>query len=345
MHSGWETFKSDPAPYALISPEGQFLKVNPAFSDLMGYTEEALCQLTVLEVTHPEDRIQSLVLVEKAARRKETCYQVIKRYIHQDGHIIWALLSTTLERDDEMVPTNFLSHLEDITDKIETDPILKAFSKRMQTIKEQERQGIARELHEELGQTFAGLKLELDRLQALLPTDTAAQAGRLSSLADHTLHSIRRFTAALRPPILDDLGLESALEWLLKDTCANHDLKWQLKTESVLSLDWETRIALFRIVQEGLGNIIRHAEASKVEIRLTQNRGIIIMKLIDDGLRIQESSDRARGLGLYLLKERAQLLNGSVTMGNYEAQGTVVEVRLPAPLPNTKNRDLIAAWE
>lgn len=346
MHCNWESFSSQPVAYARLSPEGQFLQVNEAACELFGYSEEALLKLTARELTHPEDRAQSAALVDRAARHREESHQVIKRYLHRQGHVIWVLLATTLERDEDGQPREFVSRLEDITTRMETDDVLKAFVRRVQTIKEQERQGIARELHEELGQTFAGLKLEIDRLQAMLPPEARAQATRLSSVVDDTLASVRRFTAALRPPILDDLGLESALEWLLDRVCKRGRLTWSFpRSGKPLSLDWETRIALFRIAQEALNHVLNTAQASRVDVRLDHEQDWVVLSLADDGVGPPPSGDLDNGLEVYIMRERVEILGGSLTLRANQPRGTVVEARLRVPLQDTSSRDLQRHWK
>jgi PAS domain S-box-containing protein len=346
MNSTWESLASQPVAYARLSPEGRFLQVNGAACELFGYSEEVLLSLTARDLTHPEDRAQSGYLVDRAVRHREESHQVIKRYLHQQGHVLWALLSTTLERDDSGQPKGFLSRIEDITERVESDEVLRAFVRRLQTIKEQERQGIARELHEELGQTFAGLKLELDKLQGMLPAETRALAQRLSSVVDDTLVSVRRFTAILRPPMLDDLGLESALEWLLVKVCKRAGLAWSFPRSSrPLSLDWETRIAFFRIAQEGLNHIIRHAQASRVEVTLQEDGDWIVMGICDDGVGPAPSTHLGNGLEIYIMRERAEVLGGSVTLRANQPRGTFVEARLRAPLDKSWSRNLRSHWE
>jgi two-component system sensor histidine kinase UhpB len=346
MHRSWEELARSPFAYARLSPEGQFLQVNHAVCELFGYPEEVLLSLTARDITHPEDRAQSVALVERAVRHREESHQVIKRYLHRQGHVIWALLSTTLERDKDNQPQAWVSRIEDITSRVESDEVVRGFVRRMQMVKELERQGIARELHEELGQTFAGLKLEIDRLQQMLPPQARSQAARLSSVVDDTLSSVRRFTAAMRPPILDDLGLESALEWLLVKFCERAGLAWSYpRSSQKLSLDWETRIALFRIAQEGLNQVIRHAKASRVEVTMAQDGDWVVLCIADDGKPPTLSADLENGLEITIMRERAEVLGGSITLRANQPRGTIVEARLRAPLEKAEGREFQSYWK
>lgn len=332
MQRPWEELKKLPVPYGHLSPEGRFLRVNPAMCELFGYSEEVLLTLTARDITHPEDREQSVALVERAVRHREEIHQVIKRYLHQKGHILWCLLSTKLGRDENGDPTFFVSRVENVTGRVDEDEVLRAFVRRLQMVKEQERQGIARELHEEVGQVFAGLKLELDRLQSMLSGEAGTTARRLSMVLNDTLASVRTFTSHLRPPILDDLGLESALEWLLVRFCGGAGLQWSFpRSARPLPLDWETRIALFRIAQEGISHIIRHAEASRVDVTLTIDEDWVTMTITDDGVG-PPSDDLESGLKVYMLRERATVLGGEVAVRAHRPHGTRIEVKMQAPI-------------
>lgn len=344
MRRSWEELALSPVAYALLTPEGRFLKVNRATCELFGYPEEALLQMTARDLTHPEDHAQSAVLVDRAVRHREGTHQVIKRYLHRQGNVIWTLLSTVLERDQDNRPEIFVSRIEDITERVLSDELLRGFAHRIEIVKEQERQGIARELHEELGQTFAGLKLELDSLQKVLPPEAHPQAARLSYVVDDVLSSVRRFTASLRPPILDDLGLESALEWLLQKFCGQANLHWRFpRNRPSLALDWETRIALFRIAQEGLQRVIRHAQASHIEMTLSQDGDEIVFRIIDDGKLSASGHDNE--LEFYIIRERVNVLRGKVELKPQPPQGSCLEVRLPAPLAGAGGPEFKSFWE
>ena len=332
MHSSWEELAQQPVPYAWLSPEGRFLRVNSAMCELFGYSEDELLNYTAGELTHPEDRAQSVALVDRAVRHSEQTHQVIKRYLHRSGRVIWTLLSTVLERDEQGEPLGFLSQLDDITERIESDPVSSAFIRRIQTIKEQERQGIARELHEEMGQTLAGLKLELDRLRQALGPEDRLTAARLSSVVDDAMSSVRRFTAALRPPILDDLGLESALEWLLVQFAQRAGLTWTFpRSGKPISLDWETRIALFRIAQEGVNYVIRRGKATRIDVTLRLDKDQIVLRIADDG-EAPMTDDQGDALEHYIMRERAEILGGTLRILPNSPWGTIAEARLRGPL-------------
>lgn len=345
MHRSWEELAADPVPFAVLSPEGRFLRVNRAACEFFGYSEAELLTLTARDLTHPEDRAQSVALVDRALRHREEVHQVIKRYRHRQGRVLWALLSTTLERNAENRPQAWISRIEDLTARVEQDEVLRAFARRLQTIKEQERQGIARELHEELGQTFAGLKLELDGLHRHLPDTLRREAERLSSVVDDIVGSVRRFTATLRPPILDDLGLESALQWLLVQFEKQTGVAWSFpRSGRPLALDWETRIALFRIAQEGLQHLTRCQTVGPIAVELRQELDWVLLTIADQRPSGSPPQTPTEGLELTVMQERTEVLGGRFQVQVSPHGGVILEARLRAPLEGASGRELSHDW-
>lgn len=343
----WGKYQGSSVAYARVSPEGWFLKANPACCELLGYSEEELTNLRVRDVTHPDDRPQSVALVERALHLREAPIEIIKRYVRKDGELVWALLETTLKRNEEGEPIHFLSRIDDITGSVRGDPVLRAFSRRVQQIQEQERHRIARELHDQLGQVLSAVRLELGLLAERAGGETQNRAARLTQLLDETVSGVRRVSLGLRPPILDELGLESALDWLLNETFGRTELSWRLLTPSrELSLDWDTRITLFRICQEGINNVLRHAEASQVVVQLEYLENEVRLQVADDGTGVEPRSDPGPpgAMGLLGIRERAVLLGGSVRLRPNSPRGTVLEVVLPLSAADDGRDGLSFQW-
>jgi signal transduction histidine kinase len=146
---------------------------------------------------------------------------------------------------------------------------------------------------------------------------------------DTTIQSVRRIATELRPAVLDTLGLNAAVEWQARDFESRSGIKCQLDASlEELSLDRETSTAVFRIVQESLTNIARHAEASEVRVTLRRNDGSLELKIHDNGRGI-ESNPRSRSLGILGMKERVNLLNGQMTVAGRNGAGTLVDVSIP----------------
>lgn len=204
---------------------------------------------------------------------------------------------------------------------------------------EEERKRIARDLHDDAGQSLLLLTHQLDAIASdprnKLPKPVQEKLTRLHSLAGEILSSLRRYAQELRPPILDDLGLVAALEWMADNLITEEgiDVDVQLDVQG-RDLPREAQFLLFRIAQEALRNIKRHAEASKVVIRLESGTGRIRMIITDNGkgfeVPVQISDISSTGkLGLIGMQERAQLLRGTLSIQSELGKGTAVIVEIP----------------
>jgi two-component system, NarL family, sensor histidine kinase UhpB len=202
--------------------------------------------------------------------------------------------------------------------------------------REEERQRISRELHDELGQRLTALKIDLGNLATaaqLAPAD--ARVADMSAMLDDTLASVRRIASDLRPLMLDDLGLTAAIEWLARDASRRMGIpvSAQLPADEP-RLDPRVSIALYRMVQEALTNVARHAQASSVQIALTAQDGWLQLTVADDGIGVAASAlQRAGSFGLLGLRERAHMLGGEVEVGARQERGTRLQVRLPMQPP------------
>jgi PAS domain S-box-containing protein len=324
-------------PAAEVSLDGRWLRVNPSLCKLLGYSQEELRQLRVREVTHPEDRAYSVTIVDRALRHHEQSQEEMKRYIHKDSTVVWVLLKTTLKRDDQGEPTHFLSFLEDVTQRVTHEPLARAMAKRLHTIQEQERQKIARELHNELGQVMSALKLELGWLQAKLPKKSQPRGQRLNQLVDSILASVRRLWTGLRPTILDELGLEPAIDWLLQENCGLNGIPWTLTPpDRPLSLDSQTRVSLFRFCQECVSLLLPAAQSIDVRLQRTQHHiGLTVLARSDAPAREEPS---------LALQELAHLVGGKLEWLTQPPQ-TTVRLRLPILAPSPDTRAVPPHWE
>lgn len=212
---------------------------------------------------------------------------------------------------------------------------LRALAGHLQAAREEERTRVAREIHDELGQALTGLKMDLSWLRKKLTKDQDAlkeKADSMLALMDNTIRSVRRISTALRPGVLDDLGLAAAIEWQVQEFQNRTGIKCQLAAElDDGRLDRLRSTALFRICQETLTNIARHAHASRVKIRLQQKSGDVSLRVEDNGHGIPKSRlADPRSLGILGMRERALLLGGEVTIQSARGKGTTVTARIPA---------------
>ncbi len=184
---------------------------------------------------------------------------------------------------------------------------------------------------------MTGLKLDLSRLSSRLSgvatkrNEAAQRIESMSTLIDETIKTVRRIATQLRPGVLDDLGLVAAIEWQLQDFRERTGVECEFKSSvKHLNLDQNLSTALFRILQETLTNIARHANASRVKIRLKKDKDNIVLRVEDNGRGITEwEISGSKSLGLLGIKERALLFGGSVDITGRQNKGTVVAVHIP----------------
>jgi signal transduction histidine kinase len=216
---------------------------------------------------------------------------------------------------------------------------LRALSVYLQHVREEERTRIAREVHDELGQALTGLKLELTWLAGRLPKNLKPlheKAAIMSARIDETIQIIRRITTELRPGVLDTAGLIAALEWQAQQFENQTGIRCRVRSfvrETLWEQDLNT--AFFRIFQETLTNIIRHANATRVEVRFAEMDDWLVLMVKDDGRGISESEiHNTQSIGLLGMRERAALLGGEVRLRGEPSRGTTVTVRIPRPGKN-----------
>ena len=204
----------------------------------------------------------------------------------------------------------------------------------LQTVREEERTRIAREVHDELGQTLTALKIDLSWVEKKLPKNQKLLLKKTRSMAglmDQTIQNVQRISSELRPEVLDVLGLSEAIEWHAQEFQKRTGIRCDLNL-SFRDIDFEPDLgtALFRILQETLTNVARHAKASKIAIKFCEDNGNMVLQIADNGKGISESQiSDPKSLGLLGMKERALLWDGEVQIRGSQGQGTTITVRIP----------------
>ncbi|QNM96672.1 sensor histidine kinase [Chitinimonas koreensis] len=209
---------------------------------------------------------------------------------------------------------------------------LRELAAHIDTVREEEKARIAREVHDELGQVLTGLRLETSmagQAAGAAAPALAERIGRMQGLIDQTFLIVRSIASELRPPILN-AGLPAALDWLARRFEERYGLPTVVSVHgAVPALDAKTEIALFRIAQESLTNVARHAQAQTVRIDLTVSDGTLFLAIEDDGRGFAPDPGRPASFGLIGMRERAMAIGGSCMVESREGEGTDVTVRLP----------------
>ncbi|MGC1090003.1 MAG: sensor histidine kinase [Candidatus Acidiferrum sp.] len=208
---------------------------------------------------------------------------------------------------------------------------LEGLSARLVQAQEEERRSISRELHDEVGQSLGALLVEAGQLAKLVPPDdhaTQAQITHIKSVAESAVKSIRDIALLLRPPMLDDLGLVAALEWQAREISRRGDMEVEVQSQNV-SEDFgdETRVTVYRLVQEALNNAATHASAKNANVTVVQSSQKISVEITDDGGGFDP--ERKRGMGILGMEERVRRLGGVFAIHSESGKGATVSAELP----------------
>jgi signal transduction histidine kinase len=211
---------------------------------------------------------------------------------------------------------------------------LRSLSARLQATREEERARIAREVHDELGQQLTGLKMDIAWLRKKLREQQEPLLRKTRSMAeliDTTVQSVRKITQELRPGILDDFGLLAAIEWQMQEFQKRSGIECHLLSDvEEVRLDPQSATAVFRVFQETLSNVMRHADATRVEVTLEKHGGDLTIQIEDNGRGITEKELTAPGsLGLLGMRERMHLLAGEIDIRGVPNEGTLVVLKIP----------------
>lgn len=229
--------------------------------------------------------------------------------------------------------------LESRSDQAEQQ--MRNLSQQLVNAQEQERKHLSRELHDHVAQVLTGLRMELGRIERLSPSVGSA-VSECKGLVDEMFLTVRSLALGLRPSMLDDLGLQAALEWHVRDFMSRYAIKVDLQMDGAEHLPDSHRTCVYRVVQEALTNCARHADARNITIDLTSDGHELRLSVSDDGVGLKPSQ-RGRGLGLIGINERVKDLRGTVTISPAGRRGTVVAVRLPLPVALAQNTPAGAA--
>ncbi len=256
--------------------------------------------------------------------------------------IVAVLLSIELKREETL--TQALREADDryLQQVKATNQQLRKLSAALQDVREAERAHISRELHDELGQQLTGLKLDLAWLGTRIKEGRPAEPARVNDmrhLLDNTIASVRRISTDLRPPVLDDIGFGEAVCGLAQETAKRSNIHFEVDLPAALQVTNRTlATALYRVVQEAITNIVRHANASRVVIRLTTLDGKFVLTISDNGRGIVEEKGPG-GIGLLSMRERITALTGEFSIIGSPGEGVTIEAIVPSHPPTIENSD------
>ena len=294
--------------------------------------EEALNRI------HPEDAAVLQTIDRMLGEPKD--FEVNFRVLLPDGTVRYIDSLGRPLTNHAGEPVEFIGMAVDVTERKRAEDALqnsleqlRALAAKIESVREEERTRLAREIHDELGQALTGIKIDVRSLIDHPPAwqDRVRRFQAILNTVDNAIQSVRRIATEAVHRILDDLGLVAAVEWAAQEFTARTRAHCTLDLpKEDVEIEPEIATALFRILQEGLTNVARHAEATEFSVRLAEEDGFLCLELRDNGRGFQQPQmDRDRSLGILGMKERAYLLGGRLTIETSPENGTTVKACMP----------------
>ncbi len=311
---------------------GLFTEVNTSARKMYGYTNEEFMQLSPINLSAEPDKTEESIGVSKTSIP-------LRWHLKKDGTVFPVEIAASyFEYQGRKM---HVAVIRDITERIrnekhlvELNQKLRALSEHLQTVQERERMAMARDIHDEIGQYLAVLKLDLEWIELRLHTDGSDLSERVNEMRasiDQMTASVQQLAANLRPPLLDSLGLTAAIEWHIDEFRRRSGLEcYVMLNEDIDPLDQQVSTAVMRIVQEGLTNIARHARATEISVSLCRREGNLILEISDNGCGITpEQINSPTAYGLMGMQERARNCNGELTINGRPDYGTILSLSIP----------------
>ena len=316
---------------------GNIMVANKASEKLTGYSVEELTQMNV-KVFLSDEGLNLAGHIRRKLLENEPVTQPYEQHlIRKDGTEAILMLTTNLVKEAGK-PTAFQHIARDVTEEKRMQDNLRYYLSQITKAQEEERRRVARELHDDTSQVLLALSRQIDNFlrgnEHLTPDDVAFLKQMRQQLND-ALEGVRRFSQALRPPMLDDLGLLPAVRWLAGETERLTEIEIDFRVAGAeRRLPPEVELTLFRAIQEALANVWRHAQASKAEVAVEFGESKVKISVSDNGkgfepLEIMESLPRTGKLGLAGIEERMRLLGGSLKVRSEPGKGTTLIAEAP----------------
>lgn len=326
---------------------GYFKDINSSWSHVLGFSKEEFLGKPFFDFIHPDDVVKTKTIITEKINRGSTVLSFENRYLKKGGGIVWLEWTSQLNTQKGQI----YAIARDITARKNAEAELQSSLEQLhaltiyiEKVRENERIIISRELHDDLGQALTAVKIDLGLIKnKVSDTNTILRIEKVSALVSDTIKTVQRLTSQLRPQIIDDLGLNVAIEWHVKEFTERTGIEVFPTLNSSLEISAEASLTVFRIMQESLTNIARHSKATKVNISLFQNGDYIQFRIADNGIGITENETTSKkSFGLLGMKERASSLGGTLNIYNENGQGTVIMLIFPKQIEQIthENSDL-----
>jgi PAS domain S-box-containing protein len=328
----------------VVDPDARIRSVNKATCKLLGYKEDELIGRDISLIVPQEEPVFGGTGFKRLFGEATIINQELD-YVTKTGKPIPMLFSAAMLEDKAGGIEGTVGIARDITERKQAEEALRQserelhfLSSQLLTAQEKERRRLSRELHDELGQALMVLKLKVRSIQRALGTGQTSLSGECDEVIGYineVTEDVRRLSRDLSPSILEDLGLSAAIRWLVEASTKHYNIKSSLDmTEMDDLFSHEGRITVYRIVQECLTNIAKHAQATQVSIAISKQDGGILFSVEDDGkgFDVKEAFGRdptKKGLGLSAMYERGRILGGSLDIWSEKGTGTRITFKVP----------------
>jgi len=334
-----QLFESDSDAVMIFDSETrQFEDANPAALDLFGFSKKEFLQLEVEDISAEKDKTRNAV--DKVSSTDTRNMKVPLRFFkRKDGSTFPGEISAGKFLSADRL--KIIGAVRDITERIQAEKKIRALTQEQIKVQENERNRIAKYLHDHVAQDLSSLKIGLETLfdepQKLTP-DKKKKVSEISRILQESIQSVRDLSYNLRPAGMDQLGLVRTVYQLCEDFSEKNDINVDYYSAGVkdLKLDFDTAINLYRLIQEGLNNINKHAAAKNAIVRLVASSPKIILRIEDDGRgfdvdkRLSEALKEKR-MGLSNMEERVSLLAGRMDIKSQLGRGTRILIEIPWP--------------
>jgi PAS domain S-box-containing protein len=326
------TFEQATVGMAHVSLDGRILMANDRLCEMIGYSRPELLARTLQDITHPDDREHQLSDESRLQSGDIQKYSIEKRYIRKNGQIVWIYLTVSPVRVTGE-PHYYVAVVEDITARKKAEQALLYLSGRLIGAQEEERKRVARELHDVVGQDVAMLGIELGKAaRGTSLSDVRNAINKLSANLQTITSDLQQLSHRLHPSTLDHLSLSLAIKEHCEALAAQHeDIEFTFNSINVPnSVSKDVALCLFRIVQEALGNVVKHSKARRARVQLVGSSQDVALSIQDDGDGFDLEAAKAKGrLGLVSMSERLRIIGGSISIYSRPSAGTRIEVRVP----------------
>ncbi len=335
---------------ALIDKQGRVIEGNPALLAMLGYAPEELRGMEFTRINHPEHAESSWKNFQKLLTGEQDVSRVETRYIRKDGWSGWGRQSISLVREAGGKPQFAIALFEDITERRESEEKISTYQQQLQSLaselsltEERERRRLATVLHDHIAQLLVVAKGKFEKVQeSALFRSVAKPMEEIRKLIEESIRYTRSLVFELSPPILYDLGLEPAMEWLAEHMEQQYGLVVTVEDDAQPKpLDNEGRVLLFRAVRELLFNVLKHAQASCTTVSMRRIGEQLQIIVEDNGVgfapdRLTAASGKIEGFGLFSIRERLNYFGGRMEIES--APGEVTRVILTLPLKPDKQK-------